>query len=168
MSASGNLPMTTRVGLAKSSTAVPWRRNSGFVKVRLVGSPASSTARHVPPTGSVLRMTTMSDGSEDHRELGQHSVDLAKVAQAVIADRRPDAHQDDARCIRRDVVDGQPSGCDGRIEALLEPRFVDRDPAGTEGRQSPGRGLDEANLLPEPGEPDGRDEADVAATDHGG
>ena len=75
---------------------------------------------------------------QDDRELGQHSVDLAKVAQAVIADRRPDADEDDARCIRRDVVDGQPSRCDGRIEALLEPRFVDRDPPARRAANLPG------------------------------
>ena len=61
-SASSNRPMTIRVGRPKSSTAVPWRRNSGLVKTRAVGRPVASTARRVPPTGSVLRMTRMSSG----------------------------------------------------------------------------------------------------------
>ena len=61
-SASAKRPMTIRLGRPKSSTAVPWRRNSGLVKTRAVGSPVASTARRVPPTGSVLRMTRMSSG----------------------------------------------------------------------------------------------------------
>ena len=79
-SASRNRPMTIRVGRAKSSTAVPWRRNSGLVKTRAVGSPVASTARRVPPTGSVLRMTRMSSGPNRVADRGERAVELAEVA----------------------------------------------------------------------------------------
>ncbi len=56
-SASSNRPTTIRVGWRKSSSAVPWRRNSGLVSRWLVVLPAHATAARVDPGGNVLRIT---------------------------------------------------------------------------------------------------------------
>ena len=49
--------MTTRLGVRKSSSALPWARNSGFVKIRAGSPPAQRTTWSFEPAGSVLRMT---------------------------------------------------------------------------------------------------------------
>ena len=159
--------MTIRVGRPKSSTAVPWRRNSGLVKTRAVGRPVASTARRVPPTGSVLRMTRMSSGPNRSGDRGERAVQLAEVAPAVVADRGPDAHQDDPRVGRHGIRDVETAVGDGGLEPLLETVLVDRDVTGPERGEPGGAGLDDVDAVAEPGEPDGADETDIAGADDG-
>ena len=54
---SPNVPTTTRVGLRMSSSALPWRRNSGATKRRSGTTPGRFARRAAEPTGRVLRMT---------------------------------------------------------------------------------------------------------------
>ncbi len=166
-SASSNRPMTIRVGRPKSSTAVPWRRNSGLVKTRAVGRPVASTARRVPPTGSVLRMTRMSSGPNRSRDRGERAVQLAEVARpsspiGVPTHIRMIPGSDGT--VSRDV---ETAGGDGGLEPLLEAVLVDRDVTGPERGEPGGAGLDDVDAVAEPGEPDGADETDIAGADDG-
>ena len=166
-SASGKRPTTIRLGRAKSATAVPWRRNSGLVKTRAVGSPVASIERRVPPTGSVLRMTRMSSGPNPSRIASSALSSWLRSLAPSSSMGVPTQTRSIPGPRRSRRVDRQPAGRDGRVERLLEARLVDRDAAGAKHAEPCRPGLDEADGVAEPGQADRADETDVAGADDG-
>ena len=164
-SASGKRPTTTRLGWPKSSTAVPWRRNSGFVNTRAVGSPAASIVGRVPPTGSVLRMTRMSSGPIRSRS----AVMAASSWRRSLVPSSPIGVPTQTR-----MIPGS-SGIAGPTVSRPSPTAVSKaswSPSSWIGIRparrdlEPGRtGLDELDDVAEPGQPDGRHQPDVAGAD---
>ena len=106
-------------------------------------------------------------GPDPFAESGHRGVELPQIARAVIADGGPDAHQDDPRLVGHSRADGQSSIGHGRIECFLEACLVDRDPARAERLEPDVAGLDDVDVLAEPGEPDRRHESDIARADDG-
>ena len=109
--ASANHPTTTRLGRAKSATAVPWRKNSGLMTS---GSGKPRAADGLPCPADRHR------APDDHGVVGPGATASRRApleladSPAVVADRRSDADQDDPRAgpagssLDRQAASGHP------------------------------------------------------------
>jgi len=73
-------------------------------------------------------------------------MELAQVAGPVVADRGPDAHQNDASIRMRTVPNRQQPCGDRHIEGILQTRLVDRDPPLAKRSKSHPPGFDEMDV----------------------
>ncbi len=101
----------------------------------------------------------------DRREAVQGRFELAEVAAPVGPDGRAHAHHDDVGLEAGPVCDGQAAAVQGRRQGLGKTGLVHRrSPLAQRGE--PGRaGLDDLDSMPEAGEPDRGDQADIAPSD---
>ena len=163
----GDRPMTTRVGLAKSASAVPWARNSGTVKNR--GSsrtwPSRRSRCEVPRASCCGRRRSVVARARRGRP-GRPRQRRRRRGPGRRSGFRHRSGRSPRTSSRRVVQDREGARGEGGAQRLLDPELSERH-ASVRAVRRGGRGSVSTSSIRWPirGQADGADEADIPGPD---